>query len=421
MARDGEKRRPRLAILFGPLVLVLQVVEAGAGAREIIWLVDRTITKVDDSMRLLKRLGRVVDITGLDPQQAAEQVAPHEPDGILAFAEAQLMRAAQIGAELGLPVQSVETVTRLTNKVAQREALRAAGLPIPAFWQVPADADEALHAEICAAAAFPVVVKPSAGVGSRGTYRVDDAAELARMLELERQEQTGDLIVEQMLRDGWPREREPYADFVSVESIVAHGRLSHLAVTGRSTLAEPYRETGHFIPSNVSSDVRAEVVELAGRAVRAMGSDIGIFHTEIKITPDGLFVIEVNGRIGGSIPEIFGLATDQQFSILDVACRVALGEPVRIDELVPCSRVGYSLWQPPPVEATRLARLDNMAEVRRIPGVHAMFVNKQAGDPLSWKAGWSSRLFTVYGAADDHAGMWAARRRVKDTVIAEFD
>src|SRR5262249_36893747 len=169
------------------------------------------------------------------------------------------------------------------------------------------------------------------------------------MLELDRQEKTGDLIGEQMLRDGWPREQEPYADFVSVESVVAHGRLSHLAVTGRSTLAEPYRETGHFIPSNVSSDVRAEVVELAGRAVRAMGSDIGIFHTEIKITPEGLFVIEVNGRIGGSLPEIFGLATDQRFSILDVACRVALGEPVRIDELVPCSRVGYSLWQPPPV------------------------------------------------------------------------
>jgi len=418
--RKSDDRRPRLAVVFSPLVLVLQLVEAGAGAREIIWLIDREIADVDDSMRLLKRLGTVVDVTGQSDEQAAEVLAPYEPDGIIAFSEPQLMRAALIGAQLGLPVQSAETVTRLTNKGAQREALLAAGLPIPGFRAVAADADATVRSEVCATVRYPVVVKPQAGVGSRGTYHVEDADELARMLELEQQERTGDLLVEEMLRDSWPREQEPYADFVSVESIVARGRLSHMAVTGRSTLAEPYRETGHFIPSNMPPDVCAEVIEVAGRAVRAMGSDIGIFHTEIKITPDGLYVIEVNGRIGGSIPEIFGFATENKFSILDVAARVALGEAVRIDELVPCPRVGYSLWAPPPVGATRLTRLDNLDAVRRVPGVQALFVNRQAGDALSWRAGWSSRLYTVYGVADDHEGMWRARREIKEIVVAEF-
>src|SRR5262249_40042235 len=154
------------------------------------------------------------------------------------------------------------------------------------------------------------------------------------------------------LSDSWPRAERPYADFVSVESILARGRLSHVAVTGRSRLAEPYRETGDFIPSNLPRGTDDEIMQVPARAIGAGQADTGVFHTEVKVTPDGPCVIEVNGRVGGSIPEILALATEGAYSFLDIACRVALGEALHFDRPVHCPRVGYSIFEPPPLGAT---------------------------------------------------------------------
>jgi len=418
--RQPEDDLPRLAIVFSAQLLVLQVFEAGAGARRIIWLVDRSIAEADASLRLLGRVGTVIDITGLNIDESADLLAAHEPDGILAFAERELMRAALIGERLGLPVQTPDTVTRLTNKAAQRRALADAGLPVPQFWPVPAGSDSATRTEISRAVRYPAIVKPQHGAGSRDAHRVLDAEDLSRVLERSDPDRIGDLIVEELLPDSWPRDERPYADFVSVESIVTRGQISHLAVSGRAALVEPFRETGNFIPSNLPAHVTSELIDVAGRAVMAMGASAGVFHTEVKITPRGPYVIEVNGRLGGSIPEIFALATGGAHSLLDIACRVALGEDMRFAELVPCRRVGYSIIVPPPLSATRVLRLDHLDEVRRIPGVDTLIVDRQAGDTVDWRQGWDGRLYAVYGVADDHDAMWAARRRVDETVDAEF-
>ena len=44
------------------------------------------------------------------------------------------MAAAQIAHALGLPYASIEAAERLTNKVAQRRAMKAEGVPVPGFW-----------------------------------------------------------------------------------------------------------------------------------------------------------------------------------------------------------------------------------------------------------------------------------------------
>lgn len=409
--------RPRLAVVVDPQLLLLQLIETSAGRRRFIWLVDGTTVEFGVWQRVLKRFGTVVDITGLSAAEAVDRVAAHAPDGIIAFAEDELRRAAAIGGHLGLAVQSQDTVTRLTNKHAQRRALRAAGLPTPGFRAVPAGTDAGAQEAICREVHYPAVVKPQSGAGSRGTDRVGNAAELARELEQAREV---DLLVEEMLQDSWPRAERPYADFVSVESIVTRGELSHVAVTGRSRLAEPYRETGDFIPSNLPRETTDEIMHVAAGAIKATQADTGVFHTEVKVTPDGPCVIEVNGRVGGSIPEILALATDGEHSFLDIACRVALGEAVHFDGPVRCRRVGYSIFEPPPRSATRVLRLDGLDQVGRVSGVDTLLINRRPGDPVDWRDGYDARLYSVYGAADDHDAMWAARQRIKEIVVAEF-
>src|SRR5215475_5052196 len=164
-SQPRDDPRPRLAVVVDPQMLLLQLIETAAERRRFIWLVDRSTVEFGVWQRVLKRFGVVVDITGLSAAEAAEQVGAHAPDGIIAFAEDELMRAASIGGQLGLAVQSEDTVTQLTNKHAQRRALRAAGLPTPGFWAVPVGTDAAAQEALRREVRYPVVVKPQSGAG----------------------------------------------------------------------------------------------------------------------------------------------------------------------------------------------------------------------------------------------------------------
>jgi biotin carboxylase len=360
----------------------------------------------------------VVDVTGLDDEDAAAAVAAHHPSGIMAFTDPGVPLVAAVGTRLGLPAYTAHTAERLSNKVAQREALRAAGVPVPDFRPVPAGTTSEELAVVARTLRYPVVVKPQSGAGSRDTYRVRDAEELLGAFE-GRLRLDSDLIIEEQLADGWAREEHPYADFVSVESIVARGRLSHVAVSGRTTLAEPFRETGYFIPSNLPADDLDAVVEAAGKAVMAMGADTGVFHTEVKVTPDGPRVIEVNGRVGGYVAQDLKAATGQ--SMYTVAARVALGQDLVYDSLLPCARVGYAILVVPELNATRLTRLDGLAAINQIPGIDNIIVDRNVGDPVDWREGSASRIVTIFGHADDHAAMWHARQQVLDTIELDYE
>ncbi len=84
--------------------------------------------------------------------------------------------------------------------------------------------------------------------------------------------------------------------------------MTHLAITGRFPLAPPFRETGFFIPASIAPGQQAELLDLAGETLRALGLEVGAAHTEIKLTSEGPRVIEVNGRIGGGVPDMLRLA-----------------------------------------------------------------------------------------------------------------
>jgi biotin carboxylase len=408
--------------MFGPHVPILQLAELATDSRQLLWLIDRESEDVEAPLRVLNRLGTVVDITGLDADQAADRVARFSPDGIIAFADSDLMRASQIGIRLGLQVNSPDSVMKLTNKYAQRIALSAAGLPVPRFWPVPAHLNAASRDELLFDISFPVIVKPQEGAGSQDVLAAADRRAMRGILDANaRCARPTKLIVEELLADGWSRLEHPYADFISVESIMSCGQLSHLAVTGRSRLQEPFIETGNFIPTNLADDVVDDVVQVAGRAIQALEATTGVFHTEIKITPNGPRVIEVNGRIGGTIPELLALATKQDVSLLDLACRVALGERIAVEGLLSCEQVGYSLRVPPPIDAVRLVQLDGVDTISHIPGVTAFEIMRGVGDPVDWRKGWDGCIYYALGAADSHEGMWQAREQVMRTVKVEFD
>lgn len=414
---------PRLAFVYHPRSFAtLAIAEAAAGICQLIWVVDTEIDQTASMAPLLRRLGSVVDIASLSLDQAAAAVAAERPDGILALADPMLLRTAEISSRLGLGFLEPRVAERLTDKNLQRSALREAGLPVPRFWLIPDEDDRAGWDELERQAVFPAVLKPRRGEGSRDTTRVRTFSELRSMVAQAQPGELADrpeLVLEEYLEDRAREHSRAFADYVSVESVVVEGEISHLAITGRFPPAEPFRETGFFIPSAFDEDQSSQLAEVASAAVKAIGVTNGVLHTEIKFTPQGPRVIELNGRIGGGVPEMLADATGIQ--LLPIAIRVALGERIDLATLPHCAKVGYLLYVQAPLDMRTVRAIDGLDRLREHPWVQEVTVNRGPGHDVDWRTGNHGHVFSVRGSVADHEQLREIERYVKTEVKIEGD
>jgi biotin carboxylase len=389
---------------------------------DLIWVTD-TSRPLGVLARMLPRLGTVVDCAGLSSEAAAAAVGAARPDGVLAFTDSRLAVAADLAAGLGLRFNRPDVTRRFLDKFEQRSALREAGVPVPGFVAIPGDADAVAIAALVAGLAFPAVLKPRRGYGSRETYHVTDADRLLALLappDGARVVPREEYVLEEYLPDAGSPATRGFGGYVSVESVVTDGRPRHLAVTGKFPLAEPYRETGNFMPPSLAEADDTAVRGLADAVVAALGAECGCVHTEIKLTPDGPRVIESNARVGGGgIESIFGMAYGQ--SLLRIAAHTALG--LALPEQMPriTDAVAYFLVVQAPLDARRLTRMDGLDAVGALPDVVQVSANRQVGDEIDWRRGSQGYVVSVRGAAPDHAALRATRDEIHRRLVLEYD
>ena len=407
--------RPRVAVLhhprsFFPLDLFAQVGEAA----ELLWVVDGSEYDAT-TLRLLRRLGSVVDIGGLDYDAAVDVLAPHRPEGIVTYVDDLVETAAALAERLGLRYHTPEVARALVDKRLQRECLDRAGVPGPAFWPVAADLPlEAIDA-LCDQVTYPVVLKPAEGSGSRNIRYLVSADELRMVLTAE----NGDngFLLEEYLLDGSGHEAWT-ASYFSVESVVSAGRISHVAFTGRFPLAEPFRETGNFIPALVPPSMQPDALELVNGAIKALGILDAVIHTEIKVTPDDLRVIEVNGRLGGRPPFVLGSVST--VNLFQASCLVAAGLPVSFDDLVECDGVGFWLMLQPPMAAERVVAVEGFDRIAALGAVESVSTNRGPGSSVSWKDGTESHVVCIRGRVSDHTELADVIATIRREVVIEY-
>ena len=402
-ATDESPRdsRPLVAVGYGPrCVPVMQLTEAAAGVCELLWLIDGNLPEMREMTKLLNRFGAVVNLAGLDVDQiVAELSPPYQPDGFVTYLDANMTTFAQVASKLDLPFHSLATSRALTDKAEQRKALKEAGLPTPPFLVITPDLSIEEFAGVDMHVGWPAVLKPRSAQGSRYTFFVRDESRLIELLESLGPGRP-DMVLEGYIPDDPSRAAKPYADYVSVESVVAQGVISHLAVTGRFPLAENFRETGFFIPADLNEDDQASVLDLATLAIKALGVTSGCLHSEIKFTPDGPQIIEVNGRVGGGVPEMIDRAAG--VALVEMTLRIALGEPVQVKGPVSTNRIGYRFFlQPPSISAT-VAAISGVDAVSDHPGVDTITVHQGPGAVLDWKDGSRNHIMAVVGSASDY-------------------
>ena len=156
-------------------------------------------------------------------------------------------------------------------------------------------------AQLARAIPPPWVIKPRSLGASQGVVKVDHPADFAEGLRIARSARQPGM---------------PHDDVVLVEEYVEGSEITvdgyfdgrdyiPLYITRKRLNKAPYfEEMGHTLSGDDEYLTDASLQELMAAAHVALGLRGAISHTEVRITPAGFRVIEVNGRMAGDLVSI---------------------------------------------------------------------------------------------------------------------
>jgi len=262
----------------------------------------------------------LTDTVGADALIGAVQaLAAREPvHGVLTWDEARILQGAKVAAALGLPGGDPDMVMRCRDKHLTRQALGNAGVPQPRSVLVTG-VDEALVA--AKDIGYPVVLKPRALAASLGVVRVATPEELVTQFAFAHDTTVPGawhydvvVLVEEYLT----------GDEISVDAAVCGGQVYPMFVARKEIGYPPYfEEVGHVVAAADDLLDDPQIVQLVKDTHAALGFTDGMTHTEIRLTPTGPKIIEVNARLGGDLIPYLGLRAtgiDPGLAAASVAC-----------------------------------------------------------------------------------------------------
>ena len=264
----------------------------------------------------------------LDVARRAKADAVHPGYGF--FAENAAFARACEAAGLVFIGPSPDTIARLGDKLAAREAARKAGVPM-----VPASAGPLASVEEARAfageAGNPIMLKAAAGGGGKGMRVVRNAGELAAAWELARGEARSAFGDDRLYAERFV-ERPRH---VEAQILADHQRVVFLGERDCS-VQRRHQKLFEETPSPALDDeTRAELGEAACRIAREVGyRNAGT--VEFLLDEQGkFFFLEVNTRLQVEHP------VTEMVTGLDLVAeqlRVAAGEPLSFGDLPPAPR-----------------------------------------------------------------------------------
>jgi S-sulfo-L-cysteine synthase (3-phospho-L-serine-dependent) len=245
--------------------------------------------------------------------------------GLTTMSDFYVTAAAELAEWLGLPRNPVRAMRVCRDKSLLRERLSFVGVRQPRF-AVARQVGEVRAA--VAAVGLPCVVKPVDDSASNAVLLCHTAeraahhaaAVLATTANVRGLPTAGAVLVEEYLS----------GPELSVELFTVDGTTHLVGITDKDVTPPPYFvERRHLFPAELPPALASVVEYTARAAVEAAGVTLGATHTEVKVTADGVAVIEVNPRLaGGMIPALVEHATG--VDLLEQQLRAAAGLPVSL-------------------------------------------------------------------------------------------
>ena len=208
-----------------------------------------------------------------------------------ATVEAHIMAAAAAREACGIPGTSTETAFLCRDKPAMKDALRRAGIPCAQSTRAETAQDAR---EFAAATGYPLIIKPPAGAGASGTYKVRNDGELERIIH-ESGLAGGQAVAVEEFIEG----HEGYIDTITIDGEVGHEFITHYYPNVLEAMRERWISPQFIATNRIDASAYQEVRELGQQVTRALGIGTSATHMEWFFGPRGLKFSEIGCRPPG--------------------------------------------------------------------------------------------------------------------------
>lgn len=212
-------------------------------------------------------------------------------DRLEATVEAHIMAAARVREACGIPGTSVQTAYLCRDKPAMKEVLRKAG--IPTALSTRADRPQTAR-EFAEQVGFPLIIKPPAGAGASGTWKVRNARELEKVMVESNLADGVDVAIEEFIEG-----HEGYLDTLSIGGEVVHEFITHYYPNVLTAMRERWISPQMVTTNRIEAPGYNEVRKMARDVVRVLDIGTSATHMEWFAGPKGLKFSEIGCRPPG--------------------------------------------------------------------------------------------------------------------------
>jgi cysteine synthase/biotin carboxylase len=332
-----------------------------------------------------------------------ERFRRDEIAGVTTTSDFYVPTVAELTDWLGLPGNPVTATATCRNKAALRQALDESGIGQPNFVVLELHADDQDIASAVETVGFPCVVKPVDDSGSHNVLLCESGSAVIEHVKRIRNSRTNargfaaarSVLVEQYL------EHSEY----SVEMFGHDGQQICIGITAKTVGGRPYFvELQHEFPAQLMPAAARAIEETVRAALKAVGLTRGATHTEIKLTPMGPMIIEINPRLaGGMIPELIRLARGT--NLLEQQLRAAVGLRVDLDATKKLNSGICFLTAP---HAGMLISIEHGTDLAAVENIDTVKVTGRPGDSVRPPRDAYDRLGYVIAVSDNSRAVTSA-------------
>ena len=194
--------------------------------------------------------------------------------------------------KLNLPCHSYISSLNASDKKRMRKIFQEKQIPSAKFISFSKDNYSFSSAQNFALSlGFPVVVKPSDNMGSRGCRIAENSLELEKAVEESFKFSSSKTVIIEEFLDG--------KEF-SIDALVYEDSFTVTGFASRHIFYPPYFiEMGHTLASLISEEDRLNLIATFALAVKSLGLSCGAAKADIKLTSNGPRIGEIAARLSG--------------------------------------------------------------------------------------------------------------------------
>ena len=200
-----------------------------------------------------------------------------------------LRMMAKLASELGFIFNKPEIIEQSLNKYLMKKVFTKNNIPCAKGYLF--QSKNKLTPQKLKGLKFPLIIKPLDSHSSRGVYRVDKFEEILEHIdETISFSTTQEFLIEEFLEG---------PEF-SIEAVTYSDETKIVQFTEKMITPPPnVVELGHLQPATFTEEQKDKISEIVISAIKALGLNNTVSHTEIKLTKKGPVIIEIGPRMGG--------------------------------------------------------------------------------------------------------------------------